>query len=302
MTDARFEAQAWLWTWAGIGADDASYADGLAAAAEHSALFSADEIVQWRRVLAGEPPPAAPGSGAAAHRHLERLLDDVRPLSRNPRPEAVRAGRRFDAALTALHRAGVLGDDVEAEWRARRLAVATPWLEDEERLQLLAATGIHAVAIPPATAEEEAADAAPVEELEVLARRGHVRTVHVPERVERHDGLAVVAVVTRTESTEVLFHHVGGEQGTDHGLAALDAFEAALDALVPPALHDDQGTRYEPVAPRPVGGGGTAGTPDPERPRVITGTWRYQPPAPDAAATFEVHAAGLSSTCRARET
>jgi hypothetical protein len=29
------------------------------------------------------------------------------------------------------------------------------------------------------------------------------------------------------------------------------------------------------------------------RPRVITGVWRYQPPAPDSAAAFEVAAAGL---------
>ena len=72
------------------------------------------------------------------------------------------------------------------------------------------------------------------------------------------------------------------------GFAALEAFRRSVDGLTPPALGDDSGTTYEPVGERPVSSQGVGGLPDPERPRVITGVWRYQPPAPDSATVFEV--------------
>jgi hypothetical protein len=69
----------------------------------------------------------------------------------------------------------------------------------------------------------------------------------------------VLAVVARSESTEVLFHRVGTPPG----------------GLVPPALGDDAGTVYEPVAPHPVSTWGP-----------VIGAWRYRPTAPDAATRF----------------
>jgi hypothetical protein len=126
-------------------------------------------------------------------------------------------------------------------------------------------------------------------DFEAILRRGHARQVFVAERRLRRDGLEIVAVVTRTQATEVLFHHVGEPQGDiSDGFAALDAFGETLDRLRPPKLIDDVETTYQPVLQRPTTANGAGGPPDPERLRVITGAWRYQPPAPDTATSFEV--------------
>lgn len=310
MTDAALEAQTLLWEWAPVREDDdreqralkARYAEGLLDACEQAGLLAADQVVQWRRLLAdgGEPPPA-PGDLHAAERHLGELLAAVPPLSRNPEPAARSAMRRFRAALAALHASGVLSDQVERRWRARGLAAEAPWLDHDEISEISTMEGAYAVFIPPASPEEEAADAAAMREMATVQRRGRAKRVFVPDHPQRLDGLAVAAVVTRTESTEVVFHHVGDPQGdAGSGRASREAFRTTVDALVPPRLGDDDGTVYESVVDRPVSSHGTGGTADPMRPRVITGVWRYQPPAPDSAGAFEVTTSGARWRLRTR--
>ena len=306
MTEATLEAQSLLWEWASEACEEDDpeqrtwkvlYAECLVDACEHARLLPADEVVQWRRLLAqGGAPPPAPGDLDAAERHLEELLAAVPPMSREPEPAAVTAGRRFGAALAALDESGVLSDEVAGRWRARGLAAEAPWLAADEIAELSSVEGadaIFAIPIPAASPEEDAADAAAIREIEMAGRRGRATRVFVPDGPQGHDGLAIAAVVTRTESTEVVFHHVGDPQGdVSSGREARAAVRKSLNALVPPSLEDDQWTVYRPVRERPVSSHGSGGPPDPERPRVITGVWRYQPPAPDSAAAFEASTSG----------
>lgn len=101
-------------------------------------------------------------------------------------------------------------------------------------------------------------------DLRTMARRGKARSVFVPDRVEFHNRLAIVAVIACTDATEVVFHHVGDPQ--QH---------------LAPTLRDDRDTTYTPVAATHVGSYGLGAA-------ALTAFWRYQPPAPDAAAVFEV--------------
>jgi hypothetical protein len=305
LTDATLEAQTLLWEWASEACEEddpeqraakARHAECLVDACEHAGLLAADQVLQWRRLLAhGGTPPPAPGHLDAAERHLEELLAAVPPISREPEPTALTGGRRFDAALEALHESGVLSGEVWRRWRARGLAAEAPWLADDEISELVSTgEGADAVAIaiplPAASPEEDAADAEAMREFEMAARRGRAKRVFVPNPPQRQDGLAIAAVVTRTEATEVVFHHVGDPQGDlSSERAALAAFRKTDDALVPPSLEDDKGTVYRPVRERPLSSHGSAG---PERPPVRTGVWRYQPPAPGSAAAFEATTSG----------
>lgn len=298
MTDAALAAQTLLWEWASERDDPdpeqrawkVIYCEGLLDACEHTGLLSAEEAGEWRRILAdGGAPPPARGNREAAERHLDARLAAVPPMSRNPEPDVLSKSRRFHGALAALHAGGILSDEEEREWRSRGLATEGPWLDPDDIAQLSGFDGVYAISIPPTSPEEEAADAEAVREMDAVARRGRAKRVFVPTRLQRHDGLAIVAVVTRTDSTEAVFHHVGGPQGdVTSGRASLEAFETTVNGLVAPSLSDDAGTVYEPVSERPVGSHGTGGTPDPMRPRVITGTWRYQPPASELVNAFDV--------------
>jgi hypothetical protein len=304
LTEATLEAQTLLWEWASQACEEddpeqrawkVRYAEGVVDGCEHAGLLTADHVVQWRRLLAeGGAPPPAPGDLGAAERHLQALLAAVPPMSREPEPTVVAAGRRFDAALAALHESGVLSDEVARRWRARGLAAEAPWLAHDEISELVRTAEepnvISAIPLPAASPEEEAAAAEAIREIELVARRGRAERVFVPNPPQRHDGLAIAAVVARTEATEVVFHHVGDPQG-DVGSerAELAAFRKTDDALVPPGLEDDKGTVYRPVRDHPLSSHGSAG---PERPPVITGVWRYQPLAPDSAAAFEVTTSG----------
>ena len=98
-----------------------------------------------------------------------------------------------------------------------------------------------------------------------FALRGSVDRVLVARPPVRHDGTAVAAVVTRSEATDVLYHHVG----------------ASGAGLSTPALTDDLGTRYAPAHWNPVSADGMAAA-------VYTGTWRYLPAAPAGARQFTI--------------
>lgn len=212
----------------------------------------------------------------AAERYLEQLLAPGTP------------SHRFEGALSALRGAGVLDDDAYRRWRTRATAAQAPWLTADELAELESRTGHTLIRIPGESPEADATAEAELQaQLELMVRRGRSRRVYLAPTLDREAGLTIVAVVTRTECTEVTFHHVGGPQGD----AQLDAFGALVDSLVPPRLTDDVGTLYTPVSDRPVGATGTGGPPDPSRPWVVSGTWRYQPPAPDTATTFTVRGA-----------
>lgn len=208
----------------------------------------------------------------AAEQHLEQLLAELSPTSEP---------QRFHGALSALHSAGVLDDDAARRWRTRATAAQAPWLEPDELAALETTSGPALIRGPGLSREDAEAQTG---DHERIARRGRSRCVHTAPTVSRRDGLAIVAVITRTECTDVRFHFVGGARGDDE----LTTFMALLERLVPPPLTDDAGTTYTPVRERPVGAHAGGGAADPARPLVISGTWRYQPPAPDTATTFTV--------------
>ena len=101
--------------------------------------------------------------------------------------------------------------------------------------------------------------------MDLAARRGRVERVLAAREPVRHDGLAVTAVVVRSDATDVLFHHVGPHGGT----------------LPAPALTDDVSTRYVPADYEPVSASGRFGA-------VTVGTWRYVPAAPAEARRFTI--------------
>lgn len=286
MTDPGLHARARLWEYVGFDDDFSRYTGFLVDACERVGLIASDEAEQWRRLNAGaEPPTPAAGDFAAAERHLEALLAAVPPISRDDDPAARTAGQRVRGALRALHAAGVLSDEAQRRWHMRVTAASAPWLDQQEPARLEAARGATLIAIPPASPEEAASDAAALDVWELLARRGEARRVYVAERLQRVDGLAILAVVTRTDSTEVHFHHLGEPRGDDRFGSA---FRAAVESLVPPKLSDDHGTGYAPASQQPASAHGVGGIPDPHRPEVITGTWRYQPPALDPVNAFTI--------------
>lgn len=93
----------------------------------------------------------------------------------------------------------------------------------------------------------------------------------------------MLGVLVCEECTELLFHYVGPPHGEMYDASAdLKAISLLIQALPLPTLTDEAGTSYEPVSRQPISTYGTGGPPDPERPRVITGRWRYTPAAPTA--------------------
>jgi hypothetical protein len=264
--------------------------EGILLACERTGVLTADELARWSRLASGgEPAVPAGADRQAADRCLARLLQKVRPMTRDGDPDRIREAGRFRGALRALANAGVITEGDRSSWHERELKASAPWLSTENVEQLASGGGVYAIAIPPRTPEEEAADEAAGRERERLGRRGVLERVATSRAPERHEGLAVVAVIVRSECTEILFHFVGPPHGeVGEGFGKPDAHRRLLDALVPPELTDDVGTTYEPATQRPMSSHGTGGTPDPERPRVVTGVWRYFPAAPKRATRFVV--------------
>lgn len=259
---------------------------GILLACERTGALGNDELERWRACIeTGTPARPAAADLEAAEAFLRGALEDIRPMSRDEDPGRARASNRFHGALRALTEAGVISEEDRARWHQQELAASAPWLASEAVDTLASGGGFFAIGIPARTPEEEAADEAARQELQRLARRGALRRIVISRTPERHDGLAVIGVLGREECTEVLFHFVGPPHG-DRGFPGLEAFNEFIDGLVAPGLSDDAGTTYEPAAQRPVGAQGTGGTPDPQRPQVITGSWRYFPPAPATASVF----------------
>jgi hypothetical protein len=293
-----------LWNWTDEAADPnpdqrgwkRARLDGILLACERTGILSTEEIARWRALAGGGEPHVPLGADPdAATRWLDQLLEAVRPMTRDQDAERIQASNRFHGALGALAEAGVITDEERSRWHERELSASAPWLPTESVEQLASGGGFYAIGVPARTPDEQAADEAARQEHERLARRGALHRVAVAERPERQNGLAVIAVLARDECTEVLFHVVGPPHGhTDGGFADLEAHHALVDALAPPVLSDDVGTAYEAASKRPVRSNGTGGTPDPERPHVVTGAWRYFPAAPEATAGFTATVDGTS--------
>jgi hypothetical protein len=266
VTAAVEEARCALWEWASqiAGADDRqiawrrAYLDGMIDACEALALLSPDELAGWRALSGGARPAAALGDGAASERHLAALRRELRPLGREPTEAGRAASDRYFGALEALHAAGLLDESTAREWHAAAYEVTAPWLDAAEIERVTSLRGAVAIPVPPATPEEERDDERAREQAEAVGRVGELRRVLVPAAVDVIDGLAIVAVLDREESLEVVFHAVG--LGCD---------------LAPATVADDRGTRYEPAFDRPVNAHSAGGP-------ALTGHWRYQPAAAGA--------------------
>lgn len=298
MTDAAHETRLLLRDWVREVRDPdpqqrewkLAYATGMLEAAERAAPLPKSELDIWRTVMDdGElvlvPPTVYAKAGDA---HLEELLSRVTPMRREADDAGHAARQRFHHGLEALHGAGILDDHSHDHWRSRALAAEAPWLGSEGIAEIVETSdGFFAVGIPAESAEQEEQDRVERERWQRLSRRGALGRVLVAPTVERIDGLALLALVLRSESIELLFHHVGPPQGQgpdEQGY--FERFTVVTDALRPPGLKDDLGTVYEALSNRPGSSHGTGGRPDPERPMVVTGSWRYARPAARAATRF----------------
>jgi hypothetical protein len=121
-----------------------------------------------------------------------RLSDDLG----TPYRELTYSGDDDGSAITFTP--GVPDAASRLELAVDDLAFLVP-LAIQEREPL--AGSLHAAA--PGDAAEHEVD------LRTMARRGKARRVFVPDRVESHNRLAIVAVIACTDATELVFHHVG---------------------------------------------------------------------------------------------
>lgn len=270
------------------------YLEAMIEAAERTELLSAEELQRWRGVTDHDSWPAPPADEARVNAHLDDLLMQITPMTRAPDDLGHAARQRFHHALKTLHRAGVIGDSEHTNWQQRALALEAPWLESDE-LQSVASMGggLVFMGIPPESPEQELEDMEAAEQAQRMAVRGDLVSVVVAPAVQRQHGTAITAVVVRSESVEVHFHHLGPPQGEGMGHSRLNRFTSVIEGLAPTPLVDDLGTEYGPVADRPISSHGGGGNVDADHPLVITGAWRYTPAPPANAALIR---AGESTT------
>lgn len=264
-----------------------AFAEGGLVAYERLGVLPPAEIERWRERLAaggaGSPreftdEPAR----AAAERYLEELLGRLTPLSRDPSaPDGLDADADFAAALEALYAAGVLDEARYASWSKRQLEVKAPWLDDPEPPPPGVATAIY---VPPRDEQEAAEDAAAEAMRTVFPKRAHVRRVAVGTP-ERHEGLAIVALVAYDDAAELHFH-VHLEPPPE----GFEGFREAARALRAPVLRDDRGTGYEPLSDRPQAANG--------RGAIIHGHWLYLPAPPADVTGFTATAPSGEHTWR----
>lgn len=284
-------ARAWLHQWATELDDpdeeqrrwEREFAEAGLEAIRLTGLLEAEEVAAWERVIGGQKLPAAPGDASAAAEHLAGLLSELGELTRDEDPERLVPAWRFNGALEALSAAGILDEDEARVWHERRAEKETPWLAPDEITAISGGEGLYAIHIPPRDEDEAREDAARAEVWEEMTRRGDTVDVSCPDAIERHDGMAMVAVVRCTDCTELHFHHVGAAIDLEN-VGGMGDLMAAVTHLRPPELTDDLGTHYWAVTEFPSGAGGGMG--DPEIPQTWTGSWRYQPAAPPGARVF----------------
>lgn len=270
-----------------------AHAEGGLVAYERLGVLSPDEASRWRERFADpcdEEIDVGSALGedarAAAEEYLTGLVGRVTPLSRDPSPSATRRHAEFDAAIKALHEVGALDDEASSHWQVELLHAQAPWLE--EPVAPPSNVGVFAVWVPPETEQQAAEDAARATEWESRPEATKVQRV-ITGSPERHDDLAIVALVVHEDATSLHFHYLGEPwQLADDPLG----FHATLESLVPPLLHDGTGRSYEPVEQTPYSASSAGGAPDPPRRQAITGAWLYTPAAPADARNFTVEREG----------
>ena len=221
------------------------WVEGSLLAYEQLAILSPDEAARWRDRLA-DPDPAS-------------LDEDARGWAERVRPDA----ERYLARLDGAERRGAI-DALAA------VGVAEPEPRSRGGSSFAGGGGSSGFG----DADEDDLDS-PLEALEP-------RTVErvVTGSTDRHDGLALVAVVVHEVSTTLHFHYTGA------GLALRGAerFDELLERFAPPALRDDGGRDYLPVEEQPIGLSGSDA--------ALQGEWIYTPAAPDRARTFTAERGG----------
>jgi hypothetical protein len=203
------------------------------------------------------------------HGELERVTtrDDLEDYADEARPE--REGR-VAGVVGALQAARLLGADEAEAWRLRLSGLGVERPTPSERTRRAADELL-----------QELLEAVP---LDNGGRAGST---------ERHAGLAMIALAVHEDATSLHFHFVGEPAPVDAPSPhSKRAFDAALEALVPPALRDDRGTAYEPVDPHLVSASSHSHEPDSDPRLVIIGAWLYTPAASDEGTSFEIEQAG----------
>jgi hypothetical protein len=292
---SRDAALAYLHDWAREAGDPdpeqrawkIAFAEGAITAYERVGVLDPDEARRWRERSAPGPghagaPHVEAAARAAAERYLEELLAKVVPRRREPAPEDVEASEDCSAAIEALTAAGALDAERSYRWRKRQLEAEAPWLEDPEP----ARPGTAQLILVPPENEEQALEDAAAEALHAaLPTATEARRVFTGTP-ERHDGLAIVALVAYDDCAELHFHYV--DENFASGQSGIEAFSRAFGDLPKPVLGDDQGTRYERTRSGSAGGRGGA----------IGGSWRYVPAPPAGVTGFTATAAEGGHTWR----
>jgi hypothetical protein len=270
---------------------------------EQVGLLSPEQAARWRQRLTDPGDEAIDagaelgvGARAAAERYLGHLIEGLKPLSRNPDPEAIRGHAEANAAIETLLAVGILDLEERGSWQQASWRKKAPW-RSEPFLPPAGAIGF-AIHVPPENDEQAAQDAARAAE---FAARPKATTI---ERLifggpQRQDDLAIVALVVHEDATSLHFHFLGEREGHERRpRRRLDSFRRVNKRLVPPVLRDDQGQTYKPVLDRPLSSSGAGGIPDPDRREAITGQWQYTPPAPPSAREFSVQRDSVIWTLR----
>jgi hypothetical protein len=263
-----------------------AYGEGAVLAYERIGVLAAEEAERWRARFSYpgdvESSSVDEGARAAAERHLEALLARVVPMRREPDPHDVEVAAECSIAIAALHAAGVLDDAADRRWRTRLLGLEAPWIDDPEPPPRGVIYGYH---VPPEDEEEAARDAEAEAAQAAYPERAEVRDVLIGSP-ERHDDLAIVALVVHEDSVALHFHFLGDDVEPHAGGYSLEPFREAVEKLAAPALRDGRGTRYEPVKDEAVSASGAGGMAGVERREAISGHWLYTPAPPADARAF----------------
>jgi hypothetical protein len=274
-----------------------AYLEGALLAYERIGALSGSETGSWRARFAsaaterdsGPEPPLPEAARAAGAQYLEQLVADAPRLRRHPTPDERAADAECSSAVEALHAVGALDDREQTEWTRRLLAVQAPWLDEPAPPP---GEGPWAISIPPETPEEAAQDAAFDAAWAARPKAETTRRV-VTGSPERHGGLAMIALAVHEDATSLHFHFVGEPAPVEtSGRHSRRSFTDALDALVPPALRDDQGGVYEPVEQHPISASSHSPESAGDARQVVIGAWLYTPTAPDEATSFSIEQEG----------
>ncbi len=275
-----------------------AHTEGGLLAYERLGVLSHQEASRWRERFANPcdddiDPGSALGAEAraAAEEYLTELVGGVKPLRRDPDPAAMHINAQCDAAIRALHEVGALDDEASSRWQVELLRAQAPWLE--EPVAPPDNVGVFAVWVPPENEREAAEDAARAAEWEARPEASRVVRV-MTGSPERHDELAIVALVVHEDAISLHFHYIGEPWQLDQAADDPLGFHDTLESLVPPLLRDGSGRSYEPVGQSPGSASGAGGTRDPARRQAITGAWLYTPTAPTNARSFTAERDGHS--------